>query len=749
MFARLFHALAIAILFYTIIFDNITLASSSIPHLEGSISGPAKPEQVSLESLSVEWDEKKLKLSIKDTLLGNTYLWQSVEGKPFFQAYKQAYQPSATSHGSIIMKNHMPKKSCQNQKITKIFASEGKIQVAMRLSGKGCEGHYHLSIFRKLGSIAIELKPYGEISSNFNHLLLSFATPQKEKIFGFGEQFTHLNLKGHSFPIIAQEQGHGRGNPENNLTRIMNLVAYPSGGTPYTSYAPMPLFISDSLRGFHLENNEFSFFDLSKPTEIRTLVYSDQINAVVHKKKTFLDLVEQMTLFTGRMKELPEWVHEGAILGGFLQGESHVNDLLHFASSKNIALSSIWIEDWCGIRDFGRFLGLRLKWNWAVDRSLYPNWDSLIKRIKSRGYKVIGYINPFLSNISEDPHPEDQLYPIAKERGFLVSSRKGGRLPIKMGGFSGHYIDLTNPEAFKWVKEIIKTNLIGSGLDGWMADFGESLAPESFLYNQMDGLAYRNQYTVDWARANQEAVAESGQGEGLLYFLRAGHTHSPGLAKLFWTGDQLTTWDQYDGLHSSLIGLLSSGISGMSLNHSDTGGLLSFNIPFLRITRDEELFIRWMQLNAFTSILRFHEGFRSRGGGTSNFQMLQASPMAIELISRYTHIYKQLKPYRMGLVNQAANKGYPVVRPLFFHFPDDKVTYELNDQFMLGPDLLVAPILKEGSLNRRVYLPAGCWRDGWDNSELNITSGQWLDRESPLDLIPVYVRCESNINLQI
>lgn len=97
----------------------------------------------------------------------------------------------------------------------------------------------------------------------------------------------------------------------------------------------------------------------------------------------------------------------------------------------------------------------------------------------------------------------------------------------------------------------------------------------------------------------------------------------------------------------------------------------------------------------------------------------------------------------MNLIKQPAEKGYPVVRPLFFHYPEDSTTYELDNEFMLGPNLLIASVLEEGSHMRSLYLPAGCWQDIWNGMEQNLPQGKWIERESPIELIPVYARCNT------
>lgn len=141
---------------------------------------------------------------------------------------------------------------------------------------------------------------------------------------------------------------------------------------------------------------------------------------------------------------------------------------------------------------------------------------------------------------------------------------------------------------------------------GWMADFGE-YTPMQIHYKNYEGssISYHNRYPYEWAKANREAVAEAGKDNETVYFMRAGSTMSPGETSLFWMGDQLPTFDRYDGLHSALIGLLNGGMSGFALGHSDIGGYTSLNdtanLNYYR--RDEELLVRWMEMSAFSDAL--------------------------------------------------------------------------------------------------------------------------------------------------
>ena len=143
-----------------------------------------------------------------------------------------------------------------------------------------------------------------------------------------------------------------------------------------------------------------------------------------------------------------------------------------------------------------------------------------------------------------------------------------------------------------------------------MADFGEGLPYDAVLHSGADPKRYHNRYAEEWAEVNREAVRELGREDDLVFFNRSGFTRSPRHSTLFWLGDQMVTWDGDDGIKTAATGMLSSGLSGYSLNHSDVGGYTAVDNFPLRYHRSKELLQRWTGMAAFTPIFRTHEGNR-------------------------------------------------------------------------------------------------------------------------------------------
>jgi alpha-glucosidase len=415
-------------------------------------------------------------------------------------------------------------------------------------------------------------------------------------------------------------------------------------------------------------------------------------------------------------------------------GTDRVRAKLDELNAIGVPLAGLWIQDWPGIRVTN--VGSQLWWNWQLDESFYPGWNQLVADLRAQGARMLTYINPFLSH--EDGH--NSLFVEAKAQGYLVLNPDGTPFLNKNTNFTAALVDLSNPDAREWIKGVIKTNMIeATGTSGWMHDFGEAMPFDGTIAGG-DAATFHNQYPVEWARVAREAIEEAGRGDDILFFDRSGYTQSPGQATAFWLGDQLQSWDEYDGIKSAVVGLLSSGVSGYSIVHSDTGGYATLKFVVGRatvpvVTRSPELFMRWMELNAFTAIFRTHEGLDP----TISAQFDTNDETKAHL-KRFGLVYKTLAPYRKAAVTEAATSGTPVVRHPFLHYPNDPNTHGLRYQFLLGSDLMVAPALDSGATSVEVYFPEGdSWIDLWTGQPVG-EPGRWLKMPAPLGQPVVLLR---------
>jgi len=553
--------------------------------------------------------------------------------------------------------------------------------------------------------------------ARYNRLSFSAAMSPEAKVFGLGQQFTHLDLKGRRVPILSQEPGIGRGLQP--LTWMMDRLAK-AGGTWHNSNAPVPCYLSTDLQGLCLENHEYSIFDFSSPDRVTISAFSGELSGRIFYGDGPVGMMESLTRFTGRMRALPEWIGKGAVIG-MQGGTAAVHKMQARLDEAGAPVSAFWLQDWVGARKTS--IGWQLWWNWELDEERYPGWGEMVSGLKERGIRVMSYLNPFLVNPREKGNFARNLYEEAESRGFLIG--KGGRpYQILNTSFSAAMLDLANPEACVWVKELIKDQMIATGVSGWMADFGEALPFDAELFEGCDAAEFHNRYPEEWARVNREAVEEAGLDDEIVFFMRSGYTRSPRFNTLFWMGDQLTSWSREDGIKSTVVAMLSSGMSGMSFNHSDIGGYtattvpgLPFKVPGLGYTRGRELLHRWIELNAFTPVFRTHEG--NQPG--RHFQ-IDGDQETLQHFARFARIFAALAPYRQGLVEEAAERGIPVIRHPWLHYPSDPQAREVELQFMLGPDLMVAPVMDAGAKRVDCYLPEGQWRHLWTGEVLSTGS---------------------------
>lgn len=560
---------------------------------------------------------------------------------------------------------------------------------------------------------------FQEAEKEINRLWLKIPSQKEEAVYGCGEQYSYFNLKGKKFPLWTAEQGVGR-NKKTYITFQADCMEG-AGGDYYTTYFPQPTFISNSKYFCHVENSAYMVFDFCEDTYHEIEIWDIPEKIIFSVRNTYADLLVDLTALLGRQPQLPDWVYEGVWVG--MQGGTDVVlKKLENALTKGLKVSAIWAQDWEGKRI--TYFGKRLMWNWEWDSTLYPGLDKEIVQLKDRGIRFMGYINPYLAI-------EGSLYEEASNKGYLVKKQDGSDYVTDMGAFFAGHVDLTNPEAFGWYKGIIKKNMIDFGLAGWMADFGEYLPTDAKLHNNVSAEKMHNQWPVLWAKANREAVEEAGKLGEVVFFMRSGYSGSQKYTTLMWAGDQNVDWSPDDGLPSVITASLSLGMSGIGLMHSDIGGYTTL----FEMKRSKELFMRWAEMATFAPVMRTHEGNRP----DDNWQF-DSDDETLLHFAKMSRIYCHLSPYIKKCVEENSQKGIPVIRPLFLHYEDDSKAYENNYQFLLGRDLLVAPIYEQGAVQRKVYLPEDQWINVWNCREYN---GGEAEIEAPLGQPPVFYRKKS------
>jgi alpha-glucosidase len=690
--------------------------------------GATRTPRAALGPFRIELAAEPGQLTVRHVSAPAKVLWQSRAGEAFLAAARDL-GTVREARGMFRIEPQLVE-VCTGQTVRAAGPEAGRFALAGVLDCPGATVPWSLTFeAANAGQLRFVARVAGE---RMNRVFLAYASDAAERFFGFGEQFTYFDLKGRLVPIVVSEQGIGRG--AQPLTFAANLTADGAGGDWWTSYAPVPHYLTSRARSLFLENDEVSIFDLRAPDRVTVQVAASQMAGRILAGADPLALISEYTSYAGRMRPLPDWVISGAIVG-MQGGTAAVEQRLALLEGRGAPIAAFWLQDWVGQRRTS--FGQQLWWSWSVDPQRYPDWNGLVQRLAAKGIRVMTYVNPFLADVAERGPAYRNYFAEADRQGFLVRKRDGSPYLIQNTSFAAGLIDLSNRDARAWTRDLIRRELIGSGAHGWMADFGEGLPFDAVLSDGSSAATYHNRYPEEWQRINREAIAGLPNEAELVFFSRSAYTRSPGLTTLMWLGDQLVGWDDRDGIKTAVTGLLSSGVSGFAFNHSDLGGYTTISHPLRDYHRSKELQLRWTELAAFNLVYRLHEGNRP----DANWQF-HSDAETTDAFVRFAKVHRCWLPYRKALVAESAATGWPVHRHPVLHWPGDETLYTLSHQeFLLGDQILVAPVLDAGAVAVDLYLPAADWTDLWSGEEVR---AGWQRRfPAPIGKPPVFYRTGS------
>lgn len=557
-----------------------------------------------------------------------------------------------------------------------------------------------------------------------DRLRLHFHAEPDECVWGGGEQMSYLALNGRSFPVWTSEPGVGR-DKSTELTRIMDAEGMAGGDYWNTNY-PQPTFLTSRWLAIHLDASCYSVLDFTDPSRHAVDVWSGAARFELFADDGPRGLVGQLSSRFGRQPELPEWAIGGAIVG-LKSGASSFDRLERFIAA-GAAVSGLWCEDWAGIREtsFGR----RLFWDWhsgARSAERYPDLRGHIAALAERGIRFLAYANPYIA-------VDGDLYDEARAGGHFCLRQDSDEVHlVDFGEFDCGVVDFTRAETRAWFAErILGREMLDIGISGWMADFGEYLPTDLRLADGSDPMEAHNRWPVLWAEVNAMALASRGRTGDALFFMRAGFSGVQAFCPLLWAGDQSVDFTRHDGIGTVITGALSAGLVGNAYSHSDCGGYTSLHGN----VRTAELMQRWCELAAFAPVMRSHEGNRP----DENLQY-DSNDELLACFARWSRVHAHLAPYVRHLTHEARSHGLPAQRPLFLHHPQETALFTVQDQFLYGADLLVAPVIEEGAVSRRVILPGThVWRHCWTGEDFAPGAH---DISAPIGQPPVFYRPDS------
>ena len=573
------------------------------------------------------------------------------------------------------------------------------------------------------GRITVKYLPdeSGSTEKKYNRFWISFPTDPEEHIYGCGETYSKFDLKGERVRVFVAEHQNAR-RIGKKIVKEKFLGKHPDkvqSFGKYESYYAQPTFISSRRYFLHADINAYSEFDFRKREKI-TLYTQEPPVFYIEKADSFPELSKKLANLLGYQRPLPSWIYDGAILA-IQEGTEKIDEKIAKAEKAGTRICGIWSQDWCGCRRTG--FGYQVMWNWQWDKELYHRLDEKIPEWKAKGIRFLGYINPFIAL-------EKELYQEASKNGYCVKDKEGKDYLVTITTFPAAMVDFTNPKAYEWYKNIIKENMIGLGMGGWMADFGEYLPVDCVLYSGEDPEMVHNRWPAIWAQMNKEAIEECGVSDEVFFFTRAGHTGTISSSAMMWTGDQHVDWSVDDGLPSVIPATLSLAMSGFGITHSDVGGYTTI----MHMRRSKELLMRWEEMNVFSPLFRSHEGNQP----VNDVQFDDDEELLAQL-SRTSRMHANLSDYLKECVKETVEEALPVMRPLFYHYNEEKA-YTEKTEYLLGRDILVAPVIKEGAISRKVYLPQDQWIHVFSGKSYN---GGIHEIDAPMGQPPVFVRRDS------
>ncbi|EGT0684155.1 glycoside hydrolase family 31 protein [Clostridium perfringens] len=522
--------------------------------------------------------------------------------------------------------------------------------------------------------------------------------------YGLGEKGGDLNKKG------CYTENFNTDDPETDDDSV-------------TYYKTIPFYVAlkeEATYGIFFDNSFRSYFDMGKEMGDRIFfgAIGGQIQYYFIPGENIKEVVKNYTALTGRMEMPPLWSlgYQQCRFSYFSQEE--VRELVKTFEEKDIPLDVVYL-------DIDYMDGFR------VMTFKTPNFDDaagLISDLKEKGIRTITIIDPGVK--------VDEEYPVFKR------GKEGNHFTKKLDGeiFIGAvwpgdsaFPDFSNNDCREWWKSELKKFISEHGMDGIWNDMNEPCVfnndhktmLESCLHNSDNGVIehkeFHNRYGFEMSRCSKEAQEELHPNEREFSMTRATYAGGQRYSSV-WTGDNMSLWSQ---MRMSISMNANLGISGFSFVGNDVSGF--------GLDSSEELFIRWMEMGPFIPIFRNHSNMYTRRQEPWAF-----GPRAEKIAKKSIELRYELLPYIYDLYYISHKEGLPIFRPMIMEYEKDMNLLNIREQFMLGENMLVAPVLYEGERSKTIYLPKGSWFNYFTMEKLQ--GGKWYKLPCELDEILVFVK---------
>lgn len=550
-------------------------------------------------------------------------------------------------------------------------------------------------------SLEVEGREFKPIIGGDYHLSMRFVSNPDEKIYGMGQyQQPFLDVKGADLELAHRN-----------------------------SQASVPFALSSLGYGFLWNNPAVGRVNFGKNITTWEAYSTKKLDYWITAGDTPAEIEEAYADATGKVPMMPKYAM------GFWQCKLRYQtqeELLEVAreyKKRNLPISVIVVD----------FFHWPLQGEWKFDPTYWPDPDAMIKELKDMGIELMVSIWPTVDYRSEN---FDEMM----NKGLLVRTDKGFRICMNFMGNTIHY-DPTNPEAREYVWQKAKKNYYDKGVKIFWLDEAEPEYSvydfENYRYHLGPNVQVGNIYPMMYAKTFFDGMKAEGQ-EGIINLLRCAWAGSQRYGALVWSGD---IHSSFKSLRNQFAAGLNMGLAGIPWWTTDIGGFFGGHIDDPDF---HEVLIRWFEYGTFCPVMRLHGyrwPFKPQYGTTGGAECVSGADNEVwsygdkvyEICKKYLKIREAMMPYITTLMEEAHKKGTPVMRPMFYDFPEDKLCWDNESQYMFGPNILVAPIMEKGQTERNVYLPVGSnWTNAWTKEKME--GGKTILVDAPIDQIPLFLR---------
>lgn len=510
-----------------------------------------------------------------------------------------------------------------------------------------------------------------------------------EKIYGLGERFTNFIKNGQTVDIWNEDGGTGT----------------------EQAYKNIPFYLSNRKYGLFVDNPGKVSFEVGseKVSRVQFSVPGEEMSYSVIGGEDLKSILNTYTDLTGKPPLVPEWSYGLWLSTSFTTDydEKTVLDFVDGMAERNIPLSVFhfdcrWMKEleWC---------------NFDWDKSKFPDPEGLLKKLHDRGLKVCVWINSYIGQKSP-------LFEEGARNGYFIMNEDGTPWQWDKWQAGMAIVDFTNPEATKWYQGYLK-KLVAMGVDCFKTDFGERIPAEGVkYYDGSDPELMHNYYTYLYNKAVYDVLVETKGADEAILFARSA-TIGGQQFPVHWGGDCSSN---YPSMAESLRAGLSFGMSGFGYWSHDIAGFEDQATP--------DLYKRWTQFGLLSSHSRYH-------GSTAYKVPWLYGDEAVDVAREFTELKLRLKPYLLKMMQETHETGVPMMRAMVLEFPDDPTCEDIDTQYMLGDDLLVAPIFREDGV-ARFYVPDDGTGEAWMNiiTGTAYEPGQWYTEQFDYHTLPVLAR---------